>query len=81
MSNLVKSVGLDPQARSKCGVTPLHMAAKAGNTGAIQFLVSDCKVDVEAPDAFGRRALHFAALHGHYAAIQALVKLFSADGH
>lgn len=54
----------DPNARTSCGSTPLHLASACGCGAAVQALL-DAHVDVDATDDFGDTALHEACRKNH----------------
>ena len=55
------------------GRSPLHMAAMACNSGAIDVLVA-AKADIEAKDNSGATPLHVAAVHGDQDTVLALIE-------
>jgi hypothetical protein len=56
------------------GRTALHKAAFWGHIQVINFLVKDCKLDVNARDYNGDTALHDAVRFGHKNVVDALIK-------
>ncbi|XP_059578377.1 ankyrin repeat domain-containing protein SOWAHB [Alligator mississippiensis] len=48
-------VALDPDARSGCGYTPLHLAAMHGHQAAVELLVLQLSAKVHLRDSSGRR--------------------------
>jgi ankyrin repeat protein len=57
------SPAVDPNVCGEFGKTPLHVAAKAGHTGACSLLLG-AGADVEAKNHAGGTALHYAARDG-----------------
>lgn len=65
--------GANPEATTRlAGYTPLHLASRAGNAGAITKLLEG-QADVSARSGTGVTALHFAAASGRADAVSALV--------
>jgi ankyrin repeat protein len=61
-------------AADKCGLTPLHWAAREGRTGIVEFLV-EAGAPVDARDNnIGWTPLHLAAWGGHLETVQFLVE-------
>jgi len=56
------------------GRTALHKAAFWGHIQVIEFLVNECKLNVNAVDFNGDTALHDAVRFGHKAVVEALLK-------
>ena len=61
------------------GCTPLHFAARAGNTRTVA-LIANNGANLDARDQHGRSAVHEAAFHGRTAALVALLEQ-GADAH
>jgi ankyrin repeat protein len=51
---------MNPEATTKSGLRPLHLAAQNGHEQVVRFLVHYGKVDVLARTKFGNDALHLA---------------------
>ncbi len=60
---LLLSAGARPEARTRYGHTPLHVAAAAGNDHIVSLLLAS-GAEVDAPDHSGMTALHWAAFRG-----------------
>jgi len=60
-------------SRAKKGITPLMLAAKAGNERMVRILLEH-NADVNAVDGRGFSALHFAAWKGHSGMVQLLLE-------
>ncbi|KAM0865062.1 hypothetical protein ACQ4PT_043526 [Festuca glaucescens] len=69
---LVEECGIDVNAVSKTGVTPMSYAAHDGNAQAMRYLI-DRGGDPAMPDERGSTPLHNAALQGHYEAVRLLL--------
>jgi ankyrin repeat protein len=54
--------------------TPLHYAAKKGYLQIVNFLVRECKADMEARDHQGRTVLYLAAEYGQKEIVEYLIK-------
>jgi len=62
------------ETEKSSGRTALHKAAFWGHDGTVEFLVSDCKLDLNAQDFSGDSALHDAARFGHLGVAEILLK-------
>lgn len=51
--------------KNAASFTPLHMAAYAGNTAVIQYLVEELKASVTASNEEGLSPLHLAVMQSH----------------
>lgn len=71
---LVKDYGLDPNAATIYGMTPLLIAARNGSIGTIQTLV-ELGANADAEDKTGFTGLHFTAQQGMYEC----AKLFASE--
>ncbi|XP_047050714.1 serine/threonine-protein phosphatase 6 regulatory ankyrin repeat subunit C-like [Lolium rigidum] len=69
---LVEECGLDVNAVSKLGMTPMSYAAHEGKTQVIRYLL-DRGVDPAMPDERGTTPLHNAALQGHCEVVKLLL--------
>ncbi|KAM0857323.1 hypothetical protein ACQ4PT_048518 [Festuca glaucescens] len=69
---LVEECGIDVNAVSKKGVTPMSYAAHGGNAQAMRYLL-DRGADPAIADERGSTPLHNAALQGHYEAVRLLL--------
>ncbi|XP_047048523.1 protein TANC1-like isoform X2 [Lolium rigidum] len=69
---LVEECGLDVNAVSKLGMTPMSYAAHEGKTQVIRYLL-DRGVDPAIPDERGTTPLHNAALQGHCEVVRLLL--------
>jgi ankyrin repeat protein len=67
----VTTSGVDD--RDARGSTPLHAAARAGDTDSVVFLLRDARANPMIVDDHGQSALHTAALQGHTPIVQLLV--------
>merc|ERR1712054_387474 len=63
VQRLVREEDVGVNTRNPMGLTPLHMAAMAGHTDIIAFLLS-CAAEIEAKDDEGRTVLHVACEEG-----------------
>jgi hypothetical protein len=70
------SLGLDLEARTRRGHTPLHIAAGRGNVEAIEALL-DAGADANATDRSGRTAREVARAEGKTNAVEALSARYS----
>jgi len=61
-------------AEKSSGRTALHKAAFWGHIRVINFLVQECKLDVDVKDYNGDTGLHDAVRFGHKAVVEALLK-------
>lgn len=69
---LIHKEGADPDCRNQDGLTPLNLAAKAGNTETMEILrTAGAEVNTAAAD--GTTPLHYAALEGHTDAVRFLL--------
>lgn len=60
---LLLSYGADPVAKDSRGITPIHTAAKCGDSRCLDLLVPEGKESAfSVPDDEGRTVLHYAAL-------------------
>ena len=59
---------------NQMGQTPLHYAAKNGLDGVAEFLINDCKVDVNLVNKMGNSPLHVAVLNRRMSIVQMLVQ-------
>lgn len=62
------------EVEATSGRTALHKAAFWGHVGIINFLLGDCKLDVNARDVYGDTAVHDAARFGHTDTVAAMLK-------
>src|SRR5262249_16916155 len=78
MVDLLRTNGLDIEARDNDEKTPLHLAAAEGQVGTLQMLLDDTrnwpKSDADAADFYGRTPLHDAAAAGRDAVVEPLRK-------
>lgn len=61
-------------ALNKFQDTPLHIAAFCGKSAIVQFLIEQCKADINAGMVSGCTPLHYAAYKGHLEIVEYLVK-------
>lgn len=52
-------------ARDQMGRSAIHFAAQAGNTESIDFLLDECRININCESGDLSRPLHFAAREGH----------------
>ena len=75
--------GADPAARTRSGLTPVHIAAESGNVRCLKALLSyDAPIDVE--DNSGVRPLEVAQIYGHESFVEFLtstMNLMAEDKH
>lgn len=71
---LVGGLGMDTEAHSPLGWTPLNLAALYGHTDVVRFLVR-AGADVETREVKGQTPLGSAALNGHLAVVKYLLEL------
>ncbi|MBE3043181.1 ankyrin repeat domain-containing protein [Candidatus Bathyarchaeota archaeon] len=76
---LLKSFGVDAEARDGYGRTPLHHATRNGHKDVVSLLVDNFKADKEASDRFRKRPLHLAAANGHEDTVELLVVDLDVD--
>ncbi len=55
----------DLSAKDKCGLTPLHRAAKGGDLATVKLLVEASSAELAAQDKWKKTPLHWAAHSGH----------------
>eukprot|EP00933_Yihiella_yeosuensis_P021614 TRINITY_DN17086_c0_g1_i1.p1 TRINITY_DN17086_c0_g1~~TRINITY_DN17086_c0_g1_i1.p1 ORF type:complete len:673 (+),score=125.58 TRINITY_DN17086_c0_g1_i1:223-2241(+) len=73
MIEVLTAAQADPEATDTTSrSTALHLAAKAGNTPAVQALLG-CKVGLDWLDRWNRSALHWGVFHGHIEVCKALL--------
>ena len=65
--------GADPCLKCNKGSTPLHFAARRGNSEIVQVLLEHPSVDINAKDDSGKTALHLACSEGHKKVCELLV--------
>ena len=70
---LLVSLGADVNLGDNNGHTPLHTAARIGNTEAAQALIFAAGSVVDLPDEAGSTPLHMAASSGHGETVEALL--------
>lgn len=71
----LKAAGVDVHAvESSSGRTALHKSAFWGHFSMTDFLINECKIDVNARDGMGDTACHDAARFGHTAVVEMLLK-------
>ena len=80
-TNYSENAVLDPEDDASLWrySTPLHVAARHGQTDCVKTLVDVGKAPVNATDEHGRTALHLAAGAGHAEAFEVLVSHPSCD--
>jgi len=61
-------------AEKSSGRTALHKAGYWGHILVVNFLIQECKVDVNVKDSNGDTALHDAVRFGHKSVVEALIK-------
>eukprot|EP00435_Cladocopium_sp_Y103_P058630 s1533_g20.t1 len=74
LRSILKQKPQAAQTLDRRGFCPLHMAAMAGHSDAIQLLVEH-GASLSQPEAAGFTSLHFAAKGGHRAAVERLLQL------
>jgi ankyrin repeat protein len=70
--------GVQIDAKSSDGWTPLHFAAGSGHLEIVRLLC-DRSANIEAPAENGCRSLHFAALIGHFSVGKELIEVRNAE--
>ncbi|KAH8056214.1 hypothetical protein JL722_7516 [Aureococcus anophagefferens] len=74
---LLGDLGADPNAATKAGLTPLHLAAKYDNERGVDALLRHGAKPLAEDGAYRRTALHFAAA---YAGERTVLRLLDARG-
>ena len=73
LSALLEDPGTEVDVMDDVGETPLHLAAAAGRTLAVQRLLEH-GARVDPPSHHGYTPLHMAAQHGHLATAELLLQ-------
>ena len=55
----------NPNVSNVDGITPMQLAARNGNLGAVQFLLNSTLQDVHSPNVYGYSPIHYATEMGH----------------
>lgn len=77
---LLESYGLPADKVDPSGATPLHVAARGGDTELVELLIGPSgKADIGLRDGEGSQALHIAAAGGHLGVVKILVEKAGAD--
>jgi len=66
--------GADAEKKNVLSLSPLLLAAKAGQSEVVEYLLDCVKVDVGVQRADGWHAIHLAAMNDHATTIRVLVK-------
>lgn len=78
---LAEKPGIDINARSRSGLTPLHMAATYGNAKVVEILLKIRGMDIDARTGTGDTPLAIACQAGHLELARMLVQAKDADGN
>ena len=63
----------NPNVSNVDGITPMQLAARNGNLGAVQFLLNSTLQDVHSPNVYGYAPIHYATEMGHTEVVYELV--------
>ena len=63
----------NPNVSNVDGITPMQLAARNGNLGAVQFLLNSTLQDVHSPNVYGYSPIHYATEMGHTEVVYELV--------